>query len=219
VTFPQEVLRTVLTGRILAAGATPADAPDTTVFAVLPRLDPAAVAASAAAFTLGLDHGRAARWRRAFTRTVFLTGNPANLRHRFAFDHVSDCGRVAWIGPCPPAELTALRRLLPLVAPAPLPDLPAGIELTLPGGGPAPGPTPRRRVLCVATAGTGVADYLVHLNHVVAEAVLDGHLRGGDRLTLTHAPRLTRGSYDVLRVHADTADDTRLRAYAGLLTT
>jgi len=68
----------------------------------------------------------------------------------------------------------------------------------------------------VATAGVGTAGYLVHLGHVVAEAVLDGHLHPGDRLSVRHVPRLLRDGAVTVRVHADGYDPNRLRAYAAV---
>jgi hypothetical protein len=205
--------------------------PTLSAFAVLRELDPAGVAGAVAAFTAGLPAGARSRWRQAFTRTVFLTGNPANLADRFTFDHVAEDGAVALTGPHEPAAVLGLRRLLPLVVDGDLPPLPSGDTVRVPGRPPAGRPAHSWRVT-VATAGVGTAGYLVHLGHVVAEAVLDGHIHPGDRLLLRHVPRLLRedavtlrageaatlpvGDAVTLRVHADRHDPTRLRAYAAV---
>ena len=58
------------------------------------------------------------------------------------------------------------------------------------------------------------------MNHVLAEGVLTGFIRPGDRLVITHVPRLgvVPGPYSMMRAHPDTVDRTRLRGYAVLST-
>ncbi|WP_239091445.1 DUF6182 family protein, partial [Streptomyces sp. SID14478] len=76
----------------------------------------------------------------------------------------------------------------------------------------------RSRELYVATAGCTVADALVHVNHVLVEAVLDGLVTPGDLLTVRQVPSLT-GTFDALdrvRAVADPHGPGRLRAVAGL---
>lgn len=239
--FTQEVLHAALARRVRAALAGPnampedlpdapglpdvpgldelaaqeRDAPDMTAIAVLRRFDPAVFARSSVEFALGVQGNARTRWFRAFTRTLFLAGSPANLTTRFSFDHVAPDGSVAWLGPAPREASTGLRRLLKRFDGDVEADLPAMVELT------APGPPDGTTLFCrVATAGVSLSDYLVHLNHVLAEAVLTGAIRSGHRVVLTHEPRLAgaAGPYSVLRVHRDGADPTRLRAYAGLST-
>lgn len=158
---------------------------------VLRSFDLATWARATCDFALGLGPDAADAWRRAFTRTVFLAGNPDNLRGRFAFEHTAPDGSAAWTAPGPAADTKTLRRLLKLFdATAPLPTRPPTTIRV--GTGPAPaGPSGTRYTLHVATAGATVADTLVHLNHLLAEAVFDRTLVPGDRLTLSQAPRLT----------------------------
>lgn len=231
--FTQDVLHAELARRARAAragpGAAPADvlevpgldelaaqegeAPDMAAIAVLRRFDPAVFARSSVEFALGVGETARACWFRAFTRTLFLAGSPVNLTTRFPFDHVAPDGSVAWLGSAPRESSTGLRRLLKRFDGDVEAVVPATAEFTVPG--PRGGTT----VYChVATAGVSLSDYLVHVNHVLAEAVLIGAIRPGHRVVLTHAPRLVgaAGPYSVLRVHRDGADPTRLRAYAGL---
>lgn len=227
--YAQDELSAIVRRRLRDAGfAAPEDAQPATVaaaarsqepalsaYAVVRNLDPTGLAGAVAALAAGLPADTRLRWRRAFTRTVFLTGNPANLAGRFAFDHVADDGSVALIRPQEPDAMLGLRRLLPLVADGPLPSLPTGGPVTVAGRARADRPARDWRAT-VATAGVGTAGYLVHLGHVVAEAVLDGHLRPGDRLSVRHVPRVLHDGAVTVRVHADGYDPNRLRAYAAL---
>jgi hypothetical protein len=104
--FGQDLLRAELGRRIAWAVAGPdsprpeppepvdaeaaeRDAPDVSAVAVLRRFDPAVFARSAVQFALGLSDEQRVAWFRAFTRTVFLAGNPENLVERFPGAHVS----------------------------------------------------------------------------------------------------------------------------------
>ncbi|MBL1103496.1 hypothetical protein JK361_02570 [Streptomyces sp. 5-8] len=168
-------------------------------------------------FALGVPPEDAAAWRASFTRTVFLAGNPDHLRDRFVFAHLADDGSAAWTAPGPAAGTTTLRRLLKLFdAPAEVPPAPAR-HLTVPGE-PPPGRVPVTRGLHLATAGCTVAEALVHLNHVIAEAVLDGLIAPGDRLTLHRVPRINPLPGHAVRVRAvpDPRLPGRLRAAAAL---
>ncbi|MPY50110.1 DUF6182 family protein [Streptomyces acidicola] len=170
------------------------------------------------AFARRVGHEAAAAWRHDFTRTVFLAGNPVNLRERFDFDHVADDGSTAWLGPAPAEHSTALRRLLKLFpATAELPALP-GTVVELPADGPAGDRAPVHRELYLATAGLTIAACLVHLHHLVSEAVLDGLLGPGDRLTLRPVPHLVgvTGPFAALRIGTSHGQPHQLRAYAAL---
>jgi hypothetical protein len=239
--FGQDVLRAELGRRIAWAAAGPdsprpepsepigpeaadRDAPDISAVAVLRRFDPAVFARSAVQFALGLRGEQRVSWFRAFTRTIFLAGNPENLLERFPGDHVSPDRSAMWFAPAPDAATTGLRRLLKRFDHPAEPDLPAAVTLDVPAAGEEPGAGAGRRAVHsvqVATAGVTGAQYLVHVNHVLAEGVLTGLIRPGDRLVITHVPRLgvVPGPYSMMRAHADTADGSRLRAYAVLCTT
>ena len=147
----------------------------TTALVVLRALRPAAVVAGAREFAATLGVQEAEDWRRSWTRTRFLFGNPANLGPARARVTAPD-GTAAWLGPVPAGRLPGYARLLKPVS-GRLPDLPDEVEL--PGAGP-------RRVLQVGVSGLGLVDYLVHLHHTVAEAVLRGALRADEPLLLRH---------------------------------
>ncbi len=186
----------------------------TGVVSVVREFEPATWIRGTFAFAAGLDPAQAAVWRTAFTRTYFLAGNPANLRDRFGFAHVAEGGAVAWTHPGEAAASRPLRRLLKLFdAPAPLPPW-AWLEVALPGDH----PSGRTRVLYVATAGATVGRSLVHLNHLLVEAVFDGLIGYGDRLVVRQVPRLVgvAGPFAALRIGTDPANPRLLRAFAAL---
>ncbi|MYZ35650.1 MULTISPECIES: DUF6182 family protein [unclassified Streptomyces] len=177
----------------------------------------------ACAFALSLPSERADVWRRSFTRTVYLAGRPDNLRERFAFTHIADDSSAAWAGPSPDETTTGLRRLLktfsgrrPLTA-----WRPATVEIPRTDAS-ATGRHDRRRPvhrdLYLATAHVTVSDALVQLGHLLAEAVIDGTVGAGDRLTVRSVPRLTglATPYAALRVDTDRHRPSELQAYAGL---
>jgi hypothetical protein len=181
---------------------------------VLARFEPASWIRGTCAFAMGLTGAQVPAWRRSFTRTIFLAGNPANLADRFDFAHVAEDSSAAWTAPSAHAATDTLRRLLKLFEGTA--DLPAWDELLvrLPGRG----DQPVRRALYLTTAGMTVADSLVHLNHLLVEAVLDGLLRPGDELLVRQVPRLVGigERFDALRIGPDPAGVDRLRAFAGL---
>lgn len=186
--------------------------------AVLRSFDTATWTRETCAFALGLSPDQLTAWRRSFTRTVFLAGNPENLMGRFTFDHVAADGSAAWCGPAPAAASTGLRRLLKLF------DVPATLSAGTPAtvvripGTAAPGRAATHRDLYVATAGLRLPRALVHLNHLLAEAVTDGLIAPGDLLRLRHVPRLIGLSTPLaaVRVDADPHAPDRLTAFAGL---
>lgn len=195
-------------------------APDEGVLAVavLRRFDLADWIRGTCSFAQGLEPPARAAWRASFTRTVFLAGNPENLTGRFAFGHVTPDRSAAWAGPAPAAATGGLRRLLKTFDGSGAPPATATGVIVVPGG---PGATDRGAVehtVHLATAGVTVAGLLVHLNHLLAEAVLDQVLVPGDRLTVRQAPYLAgvREPFTALRVATDPAGPDRLRAFAGL---
>ncbi|MER7779735.1 DUF6182 family protein [Streptomyces sp. NPDC096191] len=215
--FTQRYLREHTERRVRAARANPAPEPDrTAVTVVLRRFAPTTFAQSAVGYALDLPDTLSEPWLRAYTRTVFLSGNPDNLRTRFAFHHVSADGTMAWTLPEETAETPPLRRLLRLFPAAALPPLPARIEIP-PRTAAAPDvPTAR---LDVVTTRISLADYLVHVHHALAEAVLTGLIGPHTAVALRHLPRLdpAEGPYTTLRAVPDQdATDGRLRPCAGV---
>ncbi|MFC6085242.1 DUF6182 family protein [Sphaerisporangium aureirubrum] len=177
----QALLRRLRDERLTACTSGLPAVPDLSVIVVLSALDPAAFVTGALRFVTGLDRRQADTWMRTYTRTVFLAGNPANLRERFAFQHVSPDGRLAWTAPGDPAAHVGLRRLLRAFSGTTPPGLPGLVDLDVPGGP----PTGTAHRLYVPATGS-VDRYLVDVHHTLAEAVLRGILRPGDRLRLRH---------------------------------
>jgi hypothetical protein len=218
----QKFLAAVLRDRLACAGADPAadgEPPDPedglAAVAVLIRFDPSRLAESALRFAVEVDPDRRGPWLRAFTRTIFLAGNPTNLRDRFNFAQVAADRSIAWCGPAPAGEFTGLRRMLKLFPGGQL-VVPDELPLRVPGRG--RGDAGVRR-LFVATRGLTVASYLVHLNHALVEAVLTDLLRPGGRVLVQHVPDIDDAALhaaDAIRVHRDLADPLLLRAYACL---
>ena len=212
--------------RALRAGFHSADAVDTEVLAVVVvgRLDLPRWVRETCAFALTLAPEARDAWRGSFTRTVFLAGSPANLRERFTFDHLAGDGSVAWCGPAPGAATATLRRLLKTFeAGHELTATPAAtvtVPRTVTASGAGWSRPAVHRDLYIATAGVTVAHALVHINHLLAEAVLDGLIHPCDRLTLRFVPRLTglAGQFAMLRVDTDVHRPDELQAYAGLTT-
>ncbi|MGH3380781.1 MAG: DUF6182 family protein [Actinoallomurus sp.] len=189
---------------------------DSVVAVVLRSFDLAAWVGATCDFAAGVTADAARDWRRALTRTIFLSGNPENLRERFAFDHVGQDGSVAWLGPATARATEPLRRLLRLFdGPMALPPC-SVVDVPISSG--HEDRPPVRRDLYVATANTTVATTLVALNHLLAEAVLDGLIAPGDRLTLRLVPRLVGapGPFAALRVEPEPGHADRLTASAGL---
>ncbi|OJF11170.1 DUF6182 family protein [Couchioplanes caeruleus] len=211
----QEHLAALLHERLIRAGinaATLEPEHDHTVVAVLRRFDVTTFAESALRFAAGLTDEEGADWLAALTRTAFLAGNPVNLRDRFPPSHLAADETIAWYGPAPPADFTGLRRLLKAF-PAGTLRVPARVTVGEVG-------THSCR-LRLATAGLSTAAYLVHLNHTLAEALLRGLLRPGSALVIDHVPELADADLRtaaMIRVHRDTTDPDRLRAYTCLST-
>ncbi|WP_250281600.1 DUF6182 family protein [Frankia sp. CiP1_Cm_nod2] len=229
-----------ITGLLAAREAvrTAPDDPPVRAVAVLGRLDLAAWTRAACEFLLALPSDQAAAWQRSLTMTIFLAGSPANLRERFTFDHVA--GPYAWRGPAPAAAHTGLCRLLrTFEASRPLATDQAVRRIDLPQG-PDAAPRPCRELLVeIATARVPASRALVHLHHLLADAVLGGRIGPGDRLTLRPVPHIAATDRSILALRidldqpggSDDSDDSgwsgrpgqpgrpdqpRLRAYAAL---
>ncbi|MFJ7416063.1 DUF6182 family protein [Streptomyces sp. NPDC098077] len=191
---------------------------ETLVVVVVGHLDLLRWVRETCAFALALEPEAREAWRRSFTRTVYLAGRPSNLRERFTLAHVAGDGSTAWAGPAPSRATATLRRLLKVFeAPHELTARPPA-TVTVPGT--ARSSPAIHRTLYIATAKVTVADALVHLNHLLAEAVLDGLIGPGDRLTLRFVPRLSGldAQFAMLRVDTDVHHPDQLQTYAGLTT-
>jgi hypothetical protein len=189
------------------------------VVAVLRRFSLTSLVAESSAFAHGLTPQDAQAWRRSFTRTVFLAGNPDNLSGRFSFAHVAVDGSAGWTAPAPDLATAGLRRLLrTFEAPGALPATPHRVVQV--AGAPAGhGPRPPARFgLYVATAVVPVTNALVNVHHLIAEAVVDHLLRPGDAIEVHTVPRLAGlgGPEVAVRVGVDPREPTRLRACAAL---
>lgn len=183
---------------------------DTTVLVLLRSFHLADLAHGAREFAAVLDPAAAAAWRRSWTRTRFLFGNPANLTARNRAKVVAPDATTAWLGPFPGGRLPGLSRLLKPVRGV-LPELPRDVDLS--GSGP-------RRVLQIAVGGLTLVDYLVHLHHTLAEAVLLGRLRLDEPVRLSHRPSLaidsTHDPPAYARVLPEPGDTGRLRLHTWL---
>ncbi|MEW2625229.1 DUF6182 family protein [Streptomyces sp. NPDC048106] len=179
--------------------------------------------AQTCAFALALPADQAGAWRRGFTRTLHLAGQPLHLTDRFRFAHVAPEGSVGWTEPLPKADAHKLRRLLKtFVGGRELRSRPP-VTVRVPhraehAEGRDTTRRPSHRELYYATAKVTVAQGLVHLNHLLVEAVMDGLIRAGDRITLRPVPRLAGLDRDfaAVRAETDTHRPHALQAYAAL---
>lgn len=206
---PQEKLRQLLAERVQACRVGGDQTPPVSVFVALAGLDVPWFVRGAAEFALGLPPETASAWMRAYTRTVFVAGNPANLASRFSFRHM--VGGMGWIGPTDPRTQTGLRRLLRRFPGDAKLDLPGTLDVHIPGA-PSTGAT---YDLCIPASGT-VCRFLVDVHHTVAEAILRHILRPGDRLRLRQLPSLDLVAGDP--VYARVLPDTDLHGGLRLLT-
>jgi hypothetical protein len=169
---------------------------------------------AAMAFAGDLAPEEKTAWYRQFTRTQFLAGNPGALQTRFALTVVASDGSAAFVAPAPAPLHQPLKRLLrPLRTAGPVGAL---VESEVRVAFPSPGGRARR--LWLGMQDLPVERYLVHLNHLLCEAVLEGHLTARDGLSIVNVQRLEAlpAAALVTRVQRDEADPERLRLY-GLL--
>jgi hypothetical protein len=202
-------------GRVGRVLPDPRDAGRIGAVAVLRDFAPGTFVRSALAFARAADGDRAAAWYGNFTRTIFLAGDPRNLAERHPCAHLSPDGNVAWYGPGPLADHDALRRLLrPFRGPRGV-AVPFAQEIPVADGDRAGSGS---ALLEVSAAGLAVEDYLINVNHLVAEAVLDGLLGGTGRLLIRHVPHEPDppAGYDRIRVSPDPDVPGRYRAHACL---
>jgi hypothetical protein len=220
----QDLLREELARRVEAArtglgptaGRPPDDSASIAAIVVVRDVDVMAFVIGALTHALGLPAPAQDAWLRAFTRTLFLAGNPDRLERRHPADHRSPDGAIGWYAAAPPSAYLGLRRLLRTFDGPRMPaDAPSVVGLRVPGCGAAPA---RARRLFVDVHGLGIAQYLVHVHHSVCEAAMRGLIGRGDALELVHVQEIDEsvGRWEYARVHVDHRDDRRLRLYACL---
>lgn len=221
----QAWLADLLADRVRAVTARAGTGPaETTVLVLLRSVRLADLVHGARQFAAALEPAPADAWLRSWTRTRFLFGDPANLPAAQPARVVAPGGTAGWLGPVPHLHQPGLSRLLKPVT-GRLPELPA--EVDLPGTGDLPGehgqqtelPAPRR-VLQVAVAGLSLSEYLVHLHHTLAEAVLLGSLDSDEPVRISHRPAIAAdpalGPPGYARVLPDPAAGGRLRLHTWL---
>ena len=167
--------------------------------AVVRSFDAAEFIRASVQFARGLPADLGREWLASFTRTVFLAGDPCNLSTRFPGGQLAPDGESVWFSPSGLDEMQSLSRLLrPFRGPLGVPAA-HGVRVVLD----EESSTTVR--LCVATDGLGVEDYLIHVNHVLAEACLQGLLDGVSAIELTHAGAIEviEEPYSYLRVLPD----------------
>ncbi|MGC5033617.1 DUF6182 family protein [Micromonospora sp. DT229] len=208
----QRVLADILTERVaLLGGATVDSTPvaDTRVLVLISSLSPSDVADGARRFAALLQPEEAAAWQRSWTRTHFLFGNHVNVRSG-GLRLVSPGGTAAWLGPFADDHRPGISRLLKPVT-GRLPELPT--EVDVPGTG-------KPRALWINVEQLSLADYLVHLHHTIAEAVLFGRMRPDESLRLHHTTEFDvafgSGLPAYARVLPEPSDTGRLRLHTWL---
>jgi len=146
--------------------------------AVLYDVVPTTVVTSAVAFAASLPAATALSWQRSLTRTIFLAGDPVTVADRYPPWLIAADQSIAWYQPAPAGDHLGIRRLLrPFRGPAGVPPSDDAV-------GSAP------MSLVAATSGLSVEQYLVHLNHLVAESTLAGHLTPGTAIKLDHVAQI-----------------------------
>jgi Family of unknown function (DUF6182) len=196
-------------------GHAPAEASaETTALVLMRSLDLADLVDGARSFAAALTGEEAEAWRRSWTQTRFVFGNPANLPPHTPARVVGDHGTTAWLGPFRTGRPPGLSRLFkPVTGVAP--KLPAEIEFP---GDATPGP--RYREIRLALRNLTLAEYLVHLHHTLSESVLLGRLRPRQPIRLVHRLDLdagmANGEHGYARVHYAPGDSSELRLYAWL---
>ena len=146
------------------------------VAVVIQRFEPLGFVTGTLRFVSALSSEQRAAWHRELTRTLFLVGSPARLCERFGFDHCSESREMAWIGPKTARSLLPLVRLLKPLRTAEE----RAWQTTLVCGA---RPTPARE-LRLADQGLRLEESLIHLNHLLAEAVIEGQLQPHETLLL-----------------------------------
>jgi hypothetical protein len=149
-------------------------------------------------------------WYRCFTKTVFLLGQPSRLRARHAFGFVATNGLIAWSLPCAKGATADIRRQLKSLHTEQTVQVPPVISLS-------PTPTGGHRIhISIDIRDLSVEEYLVHLNHTLCEAFIEGHLSATSSIVVNNAGALdelpARWLYQ--RIQRDPRDPTKLRRFA-----
>lgn len=196
------------------AAALGAPASEVAAYVVMSRFSPQVFMQSVPGFVSTLPAPWAAAWLRSFTKTIYLLGNPENLRRRFRFQYVSPDGTMGWLCPASAEEASTLQRLLVLFGNHPL-DVPEDFDIRV---GDAHLPPGAAYTLQISTVDSSAAKYHVDLHHVLAEALLGGLVHAGDTLRIRHVPVLhcTAARYLYLRVTPDPRQPGEFNAHAGL---
>lgn len=192
--------------------------PHTVAIAVLCRFAPAMFAQSVLDLARQLSKEQGEQWLRAYTRTLFLIGDPAKLRKRFSFAHVTSDQSLAWVEPAAAAgPAMGLRRLLALFGGEVRLDPPADFSISTCEESARTAP-PALYDLQIATAGVTIGKYLVNLSHTLAESMLTGVLVPNASVRIRHVPAVYGGGrHDYLRVVPDASHPERLRACVSLV--
>ncbi|MER8012044.1 DUF6182 family protein [Streptomyces sp. NPDC094149] len=194
------------------------------VAVVVADLDVTTFIGGIADFALSLPHALRDGWYRTLTRTVFLAGRPASTATRHPYRHTTPRGDLAWYGPARRVALRPLSLLLRAFQGPAQVEVPAEpLTVVVPGT-----PTRHTAEAAIAVGGVSTVEYLVHVHHLISEAVLRGLVRSGDTLRVEHRQTLTTADFrDALdpgraesvqtRIAHDGPDSVHLRLYGVLV--
>ena len=187
-------------------GGRPAS-PALDVAVVVADLDVPAFIGGVTDFALSLPHALRDGWYRTFTRTVFLAGRPASTVLRHPYRHATTRGDLAWYGPVTRSALRPLSLLLrAFQGPAPVEVPGEPLTIVVPGT-----PTQHTAKATIAVGGVSTAAYLVHVHHLISEAVLRGLVRPGDTLRVEHRRSLATEDFrDALQPARTESVQTRI---------
>ncbi|TCC34928.1 DUF6182 family protein [Kribbella sindirgiensis] len=196
--------------RILAL---PGDGQQVRAVAVVGEFDLAMFVRSSADFAACVDPDIGMAWQQSFTRTIFLAGDPHNLVERQPAAHLADDGSVAWYGPDRPEAYEGLSRLLrPLSGPTGLGVVAERPEVPLSWS------ADRSVDLVAVTSEVSLEATVVHINHLVAEAVLTGALNSAGAIKIRTVEQIDaiEGECLAFRVAPRDGNDESLRCFGYL---